>query len=67
MKNVTLDAKGFLFLSNSENGPQEQVYRLTSVYGKLASTAFNVAFPFFKEVRFASQMLRPLPLACFAP
>ena len=64
MKNVTLDAKGFLFLSNSENGPQEQVYRLTSVYGKLASTAFNVAFP---RSFFSSQMLRPLPLACFAP
>ena len=25
MKNVTLDARGFLFLPSSENGPQEQV------------------------------------------
>ena len=24
-------------------------YRLTSVYGKLASTEFNVAFPFFQR------------------
>ena len=49
MKNVTLDARGFLFLPNSENGPQEQVYRLKFVYGKLASTGFNVAFPFFSK------------------
>ena len=63
MKNVTLDARRLPFLPNSENGPQEQVYRLKFVYGKLASTAFNIAFPIFK-VPFGSQMLRPLPLFC---